>query len=310
MVVVPYEEKLLLCEYHHTSIGHARIIIAVKDKLIMDYIFAVDIRLAAFQRSLEHCKTFAPPARPSSMLNNLTTHSLPEDIIDLVGSFNRDLHCGYCSVYSFNMSVFKKFTAAVNQGTMEHARVSLDVEEEASSCAPKEIRAFAWDSHPTLQACMASPKANQVAFCEIPSLSWWTKKIRNCVRWIEADEEEIEERQHLMQKDFQTHQKFVEDSQALIKEGQESIKHLQDRAMEPSSHSMKLLTKEDSERIGYIEEQVQEGIQKSIQRHRRMFKDAQEFIKERQAKIMRLHEDIDMYEQNIGYVRQMTTDAM
>lgn len=217
--VVPHDEKLLVCRYEQEL--DARIIIPAKDKPIVDYILA--LRDASL-----NCEPFTPPQKPSSMIKNLATHSLPEDIIGLIGSFDRDMHCNWCTLYGFDMTFLEKCSAALNQDIDEQSRVNFEVDELGGSCAPKSLKCSQWERQQTLQTCMASPEANQVAICRMNSESFHSQMIKIGVNKIGNNERQIQSRRELIEKKVQEHKKFLEDSREFIKEREQSIKVLQD----------------------------------------------------------------------------------
>merc|ERR1712129_454980 len=80
------------------------------------------------------CKAFTPPPKPSAVLMNLTTPTLPNDVIDLIASFDDDVHCESCILQSFNMSFLEKCRTALSPN--EWARFQREVEKAGGSCRP------------------------------------------------------------------------------------------------------------------------------------------------------------------------------
>lgn len=221
MTAVAYDEKLLACERVEAK---QRWIIQGKDKPFLEYY--EDFKLWYAERkqggATINCKTFTSPPKPSSILKNLTTHTLPEDVIGLIGSFNSDVHCRYCWLFDFNMTFFEKCRTALTRNPVsEWLRVRSEVQEEGGSCEPN----ITLTRKKTLQNCMAAPEANQVAFCT----SFYTEKfIDKTERKIKAHQDTLQARQELIQQKVQEHQKFMKESQDVINKEQETIKDLQD----------------------------------------------------------------------------------
>jgi len=187
MTAVAYHEKLLACEEVHSQ---EQIIVQGMDEPFVDYLWSL-ARPAEAQSGF-NCKTFTLPPKPSSTLRNLTTHKLPEDVIGLIGSFNHDVHCPCCELFSFNMTFSAKCRAALN--TNQWRRVQREVEQEGGSCNPSGRASETWQ---TLQTCMTSSKANQVAMCHMGfpnenlEVSWKEEQIKETEDIIKEKQEKL-----------------------------------------------------------------------------------------------------------------------
>jgi len=195
MTAVAYDEKLLACEQ---SESNARFITRCKDKPWVDYLNLLYTESSTFFS----CMTSAPPPKPSFMLRNLTTHKLPDDVIGLIGSFNHDVHCKACYRRSFNMTFLEKYRTAAS--TTNRRAIAAVIGKQAVE----------WGEERTLQTCMASPKANQVAVCV-------TESDESNLFFMKETERKIKENEELVKKSIQEHQEF-------IKKKQENIADLQD----------------------------------------------------------------------------------
>merc|ERR1712194_219173 len=103
------------------------------------------------------------------------------------------------------------------------ARVHREVKEEGGSCKSSLISSI---GKPTLQTCMTSAKANEVAICRMESESAYNIKANESR--IKENEDAIQAHQELIEEKSQDHQKFIKGSQESIKKKQENIKNLQD----------------------------------------------------------------------------------
>jgi len=222
MSAVAYDEQLLACEGGF-PIGKSkeRFIIQDTDKLFVDYHDAfLDYYNKEHEPSTINCKTFTSPPKPSSTLKNLTTHTLPEDVTGLIGSFNYGVHCNSCQLSNFNMTFLARCRVALASNRKEWRRVAREVLQEGGSCGPTTISS----KEQTLQTCMTSPKANQVAVCRMGS-------DRRNLRFIEQKENEIKENEDIVQaskRKMQERQEFLKETQDIIKKKQENIADLQD----------------------------------------------------------------------------------
>jgi len=89
MTAVAYDEKVLACELGRQGEVQwkRRLIIQEKDAPLADYYSHwVDVVFYGddHKPNTINCKTFTPPPKPSSVLTNLTTHTLPDDVIGLI----------------------------------------------------------------------------------------------------------------------------------------------------------------------------------------------------------------------------------
>merc|ERR1712086_1060530 len=80
-----------------------------------------------------------------------------------------------------------------------------EVGEEGDSCCPSMT--WAWEEQ-TLQTCMTSGTANQVAVCRLQFVANDLVIIREKERKIKADEDTIQATQEIVKKKIQDHQDF------------------------------------------------------------------------------------------------------
>merc|ERR1712129_601349 len=122
------------------------------------------------------------PPNPSSTLRNLTTHTLPEDVIGLIAArFDHEVRCEACWLFIFNMTLMERCRTAMIQNQWAKSKLKGD-------CIPD------WTTleEETLQTCMMSPKLNQVAVCHV-SYEWHDLSI------IKEKERNIKENEDIIQ---------------------------------------------------------------------------------------------------------------
>jgi len=234
MTAAAYDEKLLACEevrvdkgslslHIKRSFSKHRLIIRDEDKPFVEYDRALlHFDHAAFfgdQHAALNCKPFN--FNHASTLRNLTTHTLPEDVVGLIGSFLHDVHCSSCRLLSFNMTFLEKCRTALTLTQTEWGRVDDEVRQEGGSCSPSETL----HNGRTLQTCMASPKANEVAVCEMGPRWWDNHRIKREESEIKKHEDTLEHRKLIKKKD-EDHQELMKQTQDAIE--QEHIKGLKD----------------------------------------------------------------------------------
>lgn len=226
-VIVAYDENLVACEDSDLE-SKERFIIQGKDKAFVDYHYACgdfffDESEEVHEPVTVKCKNFTASLKPTSMLKSLTNPTLPEDVTGLIGSFIHDVHCSSCFMQSFNMSLLQKCSAARSQN--QWASINREVNVEGGSCYPNWLSI----NETTLQTCMTSAKANQVAVCYLESDSYYTEVfLKEHAMKIQEHEDIMQETQDLLETKHREYQKFIEEAQQLIHGTQENIKHLQD----------------------------------------------------------------------------------
>merc|ERR1712129_418049 len=109
-------------------------------------------------------------------------------------------------------------------GPSQWVRVRREVQLEGGSCNPTTIST----KEQTLQACMKSPKVNQVALCLFDSDMFNLFTIEEEEKTIKKNEDIIQARQELIKAKIQEHQKFMKEAQEFIKKKQENIKDSED----------------------------------------------------------------------------------
>lgn len=283
MTAVIDDGSLLACKTHpETDFWEERLIIQGKDKHFVEYDYAVDNLLYEESTPPIICKPFALPPKPSSALRNLTTPPLPQDVIGMIAASIHGVQCESCRLFKLNMTFFERCRAAL--ALNQWARVNKKVKEEGGSCEPS--MSWKWQ---TLQSCMASPKANEVAVCRAQSTGSDEEFIKRKENSTKTNEEAIEAHQRAMKNRVQEHQVF-------IKKKQETIKNLQD-ALDMSEQN-----------LTYLQTNIEEN-QNAVEEHQRaiehIIQDSQGIIKERKDVIKDLQDALEKRKQNIVYLQQI-----
>lgn len=207
MTVSAYDKNLVACE---ESVMKDRFIIHSKDKPFVDYIYA------APEPSQIKCKTFTEPPRPSSLLSNLTSHTLPEDVLDTIASNFQDMRCDSCFLHRFNMTFLEKCRSAMFR--TQWAQVQQEVMDEGGSCQSHTV----WKQGSVLM-CMASSKANQVAVCSLSD--------QHNLSMIKEKEKDIRKSQGAVEMSHRTLESLqgqIEFEERHMKKKQSHIKELKD----------------------------------------------------------------------------------
>jgi len=192
---IVYDGKLLACERVDVDGQKHRFIIQDKDKLFVEYKYAQSrVLYSGIRKPSEiNCKAFTTPPKPTSMLRSLPGNLpiLPEDAIGLIAAnLNHEVHYDECHLSSFNMTLLERCRAALTGDQWE--RVQREVKVEGGSCT--DYYPLMILKAPTLQTCMTSPVANQVAVCHVSSDGDDLEIIKQKERYIEAALDAIQSR--------------------------------------------------------------------------------------------------------------------
>lgn len=153
------DDSLLKCDDLATKM---RFVIRGKDAPFWRYAFAeLDRVTDDFELSPVDCETYTPPSKILHTLDN-TSRSILSSIAGVeIVSFSDEVHCSPCVVVAFNATCLKK-CAAPHTGR-QFMKVHKTVTKAGGSCAIEQIS----KKKRTLQACMASPQADEYATCKV-----------------------------------------------------------------------------------------------------------------------------------------------
>jgi len=137
------DDTLLACVVVGTK---KRIVIQAKDKPFWDYYYrkgnyfntihasSSPLLISRHQKPPSlNCKTYTQPPKPAATLENLTTHSLPQEVIDLIASsVDSALHCNRCGVDNFNIKFLEKCSTPTN--LEQFLTADEEVKREGGTC--------------------------------------------------------------------------------------------------------------------------------------------------------------------------------